>query len=143
MMFVVVLEYLWKFSLDSSSANDKFSKLFVNKISDYTKGKVKFVTIWNNRKIQSLFNYKDKVQHHRCVTYRVICPSDGECIDETFKNSEVRWKEHSTGRDENFDCKKHLIDNLSFEFLWFALSRASKNCLIWEILQMYYIKTLH
>ena len=49
--------------LPYSSANEKFSKLYVNKIEDYTNCKVKIVIIWNTRKIQSLFNYKDKIQH--------------------------------------------------------------------------------
>ena len=47
--------------LPYSSAKEEFSKLFVNKTEDYTNGKVKLVTIWNTSKIQSLFNYKDKV----------------------------------------------------------------------------------
>ena len=49
--------------LPYSSVNEKFSKLYVNKIEEYTNCKVKLVIIWNTRKIQSLFNYKDKIQH--------------------------------------------------------------------------------
>ena len=98
-----------------SSANEKFSKLFVNK-TDYTNGKVKLVTIWNTRKIQSLFNYKDKVQHDRYVIYCVVCLCGADYIGETIRNSQMRWKVHSTGRDENSDCVKHLIDNFNHEF---------------------------
>ena len=59
--------------LPYSFANENLSKLFVNKTEDYTNGKVKLVIIWNIRKIQYLFNYKDKVQHHSCAIYHGVC----------------------------------------------------------------------
>ena len=43
--------------------NEKFSKCFISKLQIFTNGKVRFNIIWNNRKIQCLFNNKDKVQH--------------------------------------------------------------------------------
>ena len=67
-----------------SSANEKFSKLFVRRI------RYKLVMIWNTRKIQSLFNYKDKIQHHSCVIYRGVCSCGADYIGETIRNSEIR-----------------------------------------------------
>ena len=46
--------------------------------------------IWNTRKIQSLFNYKDKIQHHSCVIYRGVCSCGADYIGETIRNSEIR-----------------------------------------------------
>ena len=74
----------------ASSANEEFSKLFVNEVEDYTNDKVKLVIIWSTRKIQSIFNYKDKVQHHRCVIYCVVCPCGADYIGENSRNSERR-----------------------------------------------------
>ena len=127
--------------LPYSSANKKFSKLFVNKIENYINGKVKLVIILNTRKIQSLFNHKDKIQNHSCVIYRGVCSCGADCIGGTIRNSKIRWKEHSTGKDKNSDCVKHLNDNFDQKFRWFVLSRALKNFLKWEILEAYYIKT--
>ena len=44
-----------------------------NKTEDYVNGKIKLVITCNTCKIQSLFNYKDKVQYHSCVIYRGVC----------------------------------------------------------------------
>ena len=126
--------------LSYSSGNEKFSKLFVNKTEDYTNGKDKLVTIWNTRKIQSLFNNKDKIQHHTYVIYRGVCSCGADYIGETIRNSEIRWKEHNTGKDKNSDCVKHLNDNFYHEFRCFVLSCASKNCLKGKLLEAYYIK---
>ena len=60
-------------------------------------------------KIQSLFNYIDKVQHHGCVIYCSVCLWGADYIGETIRNSEIRWKEHSTGRDKNSDCVNNYI----------------------------------
>ena len=71
--------------LPYSSASEKFSKLLVNKIKDYTNGKGKLVKTWNTRKIQSLFNYKDKVQHHNRVICCGVCSRDADYIGETIR----------------------------------------------------------
>ena len=51
-----------------SRANEKMRKVKI-----FTTDKVKVIIIRNTRKIQSLFNNKDKVKHHSCVIYRGIC----------------------------------------------------------------------
>ena len=79
----------------------------------------------NTRKIQSLFNNKDKVNHHSCVIYRGICSCGADYIGETIKNSEIRWNEHITGKDKTSNCVKHLSDNFDHEFGWFVFSGAS------------------
>ena len=57
------------------------------------------------------------------------------------RDSEVRWNEHTTGKDKNSDCVKHLKSHFDHEFRWFVLSRVSKKCLKRKTLEAYYIKT--
>ena len=63
-----------------SPANEKFSKAFMRKVENFTKDKVKVIIIWNTRKIQSLFNNKDKIKHDSCVIYRGICSCGADYI---------------------------------------------------------------
>ena len=69
-----------------------------------------------------------------------MCLWGADYIGETIRNSEIRWKEHSTGRDKKSNCVKHLDDNFNLEIQWFVLSRASKSGLKWKISEAYYIK---
>ena len=124
-----------------SPANEKLRKAFMRKVENLTNDKVKVIIIQNTRKTQSLFKNKDKVKHHSCVIYRGLCSCGADYIGETIRNSEIRWNEHSTGKDKNSDCVKHLNDHFDHEFRWFVLSRASKNCLKHKILDAYYVKT--
>lgn len=55
-----------------SIANKKSSKLFRNKIEDFTNAAIKLIVIWNKRKIQSLVKYKDEVKQQNCVIYRSV-----------------------------------------------------------------------
>ena len=63
-----------------STANEKFSKVFMRKVENFTNDKIKVIIIWytrkihekytkNTRKIETLFNNKDRVKHHSCVIY--------------------------------------------------------------------------
>ena len=113
----------------------------MRKVENFTNDKVKVIIIRNTRKIQSLFNNKDKVKHHSCVIYRGICSCGADYIGETIRNSEIRWNEHITGKYKNSDCVKHLSGHFDHELRWFVLSRASKNYLKRKILEAYYIKT--
>ena len=71
-------------------ASEKFGKLFVKKVEDYTYGKVKLVIIWNTRKIQFLFNNKDNIHHHSRVIYHGVCSCGADYVGETIRNSEIR-----------------------------------------------------
>ena len=53
--------------------NEKFSKRFISKLQTFTNGKARFHIIRNTRKIQSLLNNKDKVQHLNCIIYKGVC----------------------------------------------------------------------
>ena len=75
------------------------------------------------------------------MIYRVICSCGADYIGETIRNSEIRWNEHITVKDQNSDCVKHLNNHFDHEFRWFVLSHASKNCLKRKILEAHYIKT--
>ena len=72
--------------------NKKFSECFISKLQTFTNGKVRFNIIWNTRKIQSLFNNKDKVQHVSYVIYKGVCSCGADYI----------------GIDRNSECFKHL-----------------------------------
>ena len=63
--------------------NKKFSECFISKLQ---------TIIWNTRKIQSLFNNKDKVQHVSYVIYKGVCSCGADYI----------------GIDRNSECFKHL-----------------------------------
>ena len=89
-----------------SRANEKMRKVKI-----FTTDKVKVIIIRNTRKIQSLFNNKDKVKHHSCVIYRGLCSCCADDIGETIRNSEIRLNEHITGKEKNSDCVKHLNDH--------------------------------
>ena len=103
-----------------SPANEKFSEVFTRKVENFTNDKVKVIIIRSTRKIQSLFNNKDKVKHHGCVIYRGICSCSEDYIGERVRNSEIRWNEHITGKDKNSDCIENLNDNFDHEFRWFV-----------------------
>ena len=75
------------------------------------------------------------------MIYHVICSRGADYIGETIRNSEIRWNEHITVKDQNSDCVKHLNNHFDHEFRWFVLSHASKNCLKSKILEAHYIKT--
>ena len=90
--------------LSFAPRNEKFSKRFISNI------------IWNTRKIKSLFNNKDKVQHLSCVIYKVVCSCGADYIGETIRNVKIRWNEHESGIDKNSECFKHLQEHWSHDF---------------------------
>ena len=110
-------------------------------MEDYANGKLKLVTVWSNREIQSLFSYKDKVQHHSYIKYCGVCFRGADYVGLTIINSEIRWKRNSNGRDKNSNCVKHSNDNFNHEFQWFVLTCSSNVCLKRKILGAYCIKT--
>ena len=109
----------------------------------FTNYSVKFKTVWNPRKIKSLFNYKDKVSHYSCIIYRGICSYGADYIEETVRNARLRWNEHENGTDKNSECAKHLNENDNHEFKWSILSLAPKVSFKRKILEAYFIKTLN
>ena len=96
--------------------NEKFSKRCISKLQTFTNGNVRFHIIWNTRKIQSLFNNKDEIQHLSCVIYKGVCSCGADYIGETIRNVKIRWNEHESGTDKNSECFKHLQEHLSHGF---------------------------
>ena len=78
----------------------------MRKVKNSTNDKVKVIIVWNTREIQSLFNNNDKVTYHSCVIYHGICSCGADYIDQMIRTSEIRWNEHITGKDKNWDCVK-------------------------------------
>ena len=122
--------------------NEKFSKRFTSKLQTFTNVKVRFNIILNTRKIQSLFDNKDKVQHLSCVIYKGVCSCCTDYIGETIRNVKIRWNEHESGIDKNSEYFKHLQEHLSHSFQWSVLSIAPKNTFKRKILEAYFIKIM-
>ena len=95
--------------------NEKFSNRFISKLQTFTNGNATFNIIWNTRKIQSLFNNKDKVQHLSYVIYKGVCSCGADYIGETIRNVKRRSNEHESGIDKNSGFK-HLQEHLSRDF---------------------------
>ena len=87
----------------SSPTNKEFSKICMKKVENFSSDQVKVIIIWNDRKVHSLFNEKDKLKHHSWVIYCGICSCGANYIGETIGISEIRWIKHITGKDENSD----------------------------------------
>ena len=119
--------------------NEKLSKCFIGKLKTFTNCKVRFYIIWNIRKIQSLFNNKDKRQLLCYVIYKGDCSCGADDIGETIRNVKIRWNEHESGIDKNSECFKHLQEHLSHGFHWLVLSIASRNAFKQKILEAYFI----
>ena len=122
--------------------NEKFSERFISKLQTFTNGKVRYNIIWNTRKMQSLFNNKDKVQHLSCVIYEGVCTSGADYIGETIRNVKIKWHEHESGIDKNSECFKHLQEHLSHGFQGSVISIAPRNTFKWKILEAYFIKIM-
>ena len=120
--------------------NEKFSKRFISKLQTFTNGKVRFNIICNSRKIQSLFNNKDKVQLVLFTKLFALCGAD--YIGETIRNVKIRWNEHESGIDKNSECFKHLQEYLSHGFQWSVLSISPRNTFKWKILKAYFNKIM-
>ena len=90
--------------LPFAPANEKFVKSFINKLEIFTNYRVKFNTVWNTRKMKSLFNYKDKKCHYICVIYRGICLCGADYIGETVLNARLLWNKNGNGIDKNSEC---------------------------------------
>ena len=120
--------------------NKKFSKRFISKLQTFTNDKVRFHIIWNTRKIQFLFNNKDKVQHFSCVIYKGVCSCSADYIGEKIRSVKITWNEHESGIDKNSDCFKHLQEHLSDGFYWSVLSITLRNTFKRKILEAYFIK---
>ena len=101
--------------------NEKFSKRFIIKLQIFTKGKVRFNIIWNTRKIQPLFNNKDKLQELYCIIYKGVCSCAADFIGEMIRIINVRWNEHQSRIDKNSECFKHLQEHFNHEFQWSIL----------------------
>ena len=65
--------------------------------------------------MRNLFPLKSKNPHLACVIYEGICTCKENYIDETKRNVEIRWEEHSV-INKIFEPSRHLKSNLTHEF---------------------------
>ena len=125
--------------------NEEVSKVFLQKLNEYTKDKYKFRIIWNTRSIRSLFPLKDRVEHMSCVIYEGTCSCDEFYIGETDRIAEIRWHEHDTpsaNHNQHSDPAKHLVANPTHRFSWKVMTSAPRNYHRRKILESYFIAKL-
>ena len=79
--------------------------------------------------MQSLFNYKDKVQHLSCVIYKDISSCGVDNIGETKVSVNIRRNEHGSRIDKNSECFRYLQEHFSHVFQWSLLSISPRNTL--------------
>ena len=70
--------------------NQEFSKRFISILQTFANAEFRFNIIWNTRKIHSLFDNKDKVQHLSCVICKSVCSCGAYYIGETIRNVKIR-----------------------------------------------------
>ena len=85
--------------------NEQMNKTFLQKLGTFTHEKFLFKIIWNTRNMRSLFALKDHVEHVSCVIY--------ECIGETNRMEDIRWKEHNISSTDKLDPSKQLFNNVT------------------------------
>ena len=96
----------------------------------------------NNRKIQSLFNNKDMVQHLSCIFYKGVCSRGADYIVEKIRNFNIRRNEHESRTDKNSEYFKHLQEHFSHEFQWSLLSIAPRNTFKQKMLEAFFINPI-
>ncbi len=84
--------------------------LIVYKLNIFTDWRFMFITLWQTRKIKSLFNLKDKNGHKSNVIYRAVCNCGKTYIGETKRNFTVRRAEHEN-KTHNSEPARHLAKN--------------------------------
>ena len=76
-----------------------------------------------------------------CVIYEGKC-SCGRCyIDETIRNSDIRWSGHQSTTDKS-EPVKHLGDNKSHMFTWKVFASAPLHFRKRKILEVFFITKL-
>ena len=127
------------FQIPFCPKNEKVIRAIINKLEAFTNDRVKFVYYWKTRKVRSLFPLKDKLVQQCNVIYKGVCSCGDSYIGETKRNSEVRWKEHCSGKG-NSEVANHLLLNNNHIFTWEILSKAPINTNKRKILEVYYIR---
>ena len=127
--------------LPFSLSNESFVKRFISKLNYFTNEKCKFNVVWNTRKVQSLFPWKDKVDHYSCVIYWGDCSCDQNYIGETVRNAKIRWNEHEY-KNSKSEPAKPLKENPTHKFTWTIISKAPENVRKCRVLEGYFIKTI-
>ena len=117
--------------------NEKVSKRFLNRLKQFTHENYEFKIIWKTKKVQNLFNNKDRNNHSSCVIYEGVCSCSANYIGETKRN-EVRWKEHENPKN-NSELARHLLDYPDHKFTWKIIMPASKNNKIRKAQEAFYI----
>ena len=96
-------------------ANEKRSKIFLNKFYNFTNEKFKLIIRWKTRNLKFLFSLKDKDLHPACKIYKGICSCESTYVGETKRNVEVRYLEH-------FGALCILVGSLNHQNIYIRIS---------------------
>ena len=121
--------------------NEDFSKIFIQRLNNFTENKFSFVILWKTRKIRSLFYLKDKITniHKSDIIYEGICSCNETYIGESDRNVCIRWSEHDNIKKTS-EPSKHLKVFKDHKFSWKILSNAPRGYHKRKILETFFIK---
>ena len=128
-------------SLPFCPENEKFAKLFVSKLNNFTENKFTFIILWKTRKSWSLFQLKDKVDSKHCcnVVYEGTCSCGSNYIGITDRNAGLRYDEHNNPK-KNSEPAKHIKRNEGHVFTWKIVCKTPKYKMKNRILEAFFIK---
>ena len=107
-------------------ANEKRSKIFLNKFYNFTNEKFKLIIRWKTRDLKSLFPFKDKDLHLACKIYGRIYSCESTYVGEIKRNVEIRYSKHKypSGTSEP---SKHFHQNINHVFTCSVICSAPKS----------------
>ena len=98
----------------------------MDRLSKFTNNDYRFMIIWKTRKLQSMFNLKDKNRYPSCVVYKGICSCGVDYIGETEINTKNRWLQHKTP-NHNSNPARHIKNHKTHEFNWKIVCHSYRN----------------
>jgi len=116
------------------------SRKFLKTLNTYTKWRFNFFIVWQTRKMESIFKFKDNT-HPSHIIYKGKCTSGQTYIGETAHNLEVCINEHSDVNKQS-EPAKHIRKHPNHKFTWEVLTTAH-SWLKRRIKEAFYIAHLH
>ena len=118
--------------------NETSSKRFLQKFYDLTVDLYEIKIKWITKKIRNLFCLKSKNPHPACAIYEGVCTWKENYTDETKRNVEIRWEEHSD-INKISEPSRHLKSNPTHAFARKVLMTAPINDRVRKNLEVSFI----